>query len=78
MNFIGEKIKVLASTDPTIVGKTGRVVLETANTLTLDSLGKNVRIGKTGVSFMLIGSGRVVAGSDIAGRLQDRLGKRSP
>ncbi|MDE1857764.1 MAG: ribonuclease P protein subunit [Thaumarchaeota archaeon] len=77
MNVIGEKIKVLTATDPTLVGRTGRIVLETANTLTLDALGKNLRVGKAGISFMLVGSGRIVTGTDIAGRLQDRLGRRS-
>ena len=78
MSFIGEKIKVLGATDPTVIGKSGTVVLETANTLTLQSLGKNLRIGKTGISFMLVGSGKVVTGADILGRLQDRIGRKSP
>ncbi|MDG7010576.1 MAG: ribonuclease P protein subunit [Nitrososphaerota archaeon] len=76
MSVIGERIKVLGATDPTMIGRTGKVVLETANTLTLEGLGRNVRIAKSGISFMLLGSGRIVAGSDIAGRLQDRLGRR--
>lgn len=78
MNVIGEKIRVLTATDPTMVGRTGTVVLETANTVTLKSMGRNVLIGKSGMSFMLVGSGKIVAGVDIAGRLQDRLGRKSP
>lgn len=78
MNVIGEKIRVLSATDPTMVGRTGMVVLETANTLTLDSMGRSLRIGKSGISFILVGSGKIVAGNDIAGRLQDRLGRRLP
>jgi RNase P/RNase MRP subunit p29 len=78
MNFIGERIRVTSSTDPTLVGRSGTVVLETANTLTLKSMGRNVLIGKSGVSFMLVGSGKIVAGVDIVGRLQDRLGRKSP
>ena len=78
MNVIGERIKVLSSTDPTFAGRTGMVVLETANTLTLDSLGRNIRIPKAGAAFVLLGSGKIVTGLDIAGKLQDRLGRRSP
>ena len=78
MNVIGQRIKVLTATDPSLVGRTGVVVLETANTLTLQALGKNLRIAKPGIAFMLVGSGKVVTGSDVAGRVQDRLGRRSP
>jgi RNase P/RNase MRP subunit p29 len=76
MNVIGERVKVLSSTDPTFIGRTGVVVLESANTLTLASDGVNTRIQKAGLALMLAGSGRVVAGVDIAGRLQDRLRRR--
>jgi RNase P/RNase MRP subunit p29 len=78
MSVIGEQVKVLSATDPTLAGKTGLVVMETANTLVLQSLGRNVRIQKSGAAFMLLGTGRIVTGLDIAGRLQDRVGKRSP
>ena len=76
MNVIGEMVTVLASPDPTKAGRTGRVVLETANTLLLDSGGRKVRVEKAGTAFKVLGSGKVLAGSDIAGRLQDRWGRR--
>ncbi len=78
MNVIGERVTVLSSPDPTIAGRTGRVVLETAKTLLLDSGERTIRIEKSGAAFKLLGSGKVLTGSDIAGRLQDRLGKRAP
>jgi RNase P/RNase MRP subunit p29 len=76
MNVIGERIKVLAAKDPTLPGLTGRVVLETLNTLMVESNGRNVRIAKPGVAFQLVGTGAVVTGSDLPGRLQDRLGRK--
>ncbi len=78
MNVIGERVTVLSSPDPTMAGRTGRVVLETAKTLLLDSGERTIRIEKSGAAFKLLGSGKVLTGSDIAGRLQDRLGKRAP
>jgi len=78
MNITGDRLTVLTSRDPTKTGRSGRVLLDTANTLLLDEGGKTVRIEKEGAAFMLMGSGRVVTGSDIAGRLQDRIGRRKP
>ena len=75
MNVIGERVRVLTSTDPTLAGRTGMVVLETANTLVLQWAGRNIRIAKSGASLALLGSGKVVTGADLAGRLQDRLGR---
>lgn len=76
MNVIGEMLTVLTSPDPTKMGRTGRVVLETANTLLIDSGGRTIRVEKSGSAFLLIGSGKIVTGPDIAGRPQDRLGRQ--
>jgi len=73
---IGESLTVLSSADPTKAGITGRVLLETLNTLVIDSGGRTLRVEKAGAAFMLVDSGKVVTGSDIAGRLQDRWGRR--
>lgn len=75
MNVIGERLTVLTSPDPTKTGMTGRVLLETLNTLLLDSAGRTLRVEKRGSAFMLMGSGEVLTGTDLAGRLQDRLGR---
>ena len=77
MNVIGERLTVLTSPDPTKTGLTGRVVMETLNTLTLDTSGRTLRIEKQGSAFMLLNSGIVLTGMDLAGRLQDRLGRRA-
>jgi RNase P/RNase MRP subunit p29 len=76
MNLIGETLTILTSHDPTKEGKTGRVLTETANTLLLESEGRTLRVAKTDAAFKVLDSGRVVTGSDIAGRLQDRWGRK--
>ena len=75
MNVIGERVTVLSSRDGTKVGRTGRVLLDTAKTLVIESAGRNVRVEKTGAAFLLLDSGKVLTGSDIQGRLEDRLGR---
>jgi len=77
VNVIGETLTVLTSADPTKAGITGRVLLETLNTLVIDSGGRTLRVEKAGSAFMLVESGKVLTGSDIAGRLQDRWGRRA-
>jgi len=77
VNVIGERLTVLTSPDPTKTGLTGRVVMETLNTLTLDTSGRTLRVEKQGSAFMLLNSGIVLTGMDLAGRLQDRLGRRA-
>ena len=76
MNVIGEKLTVLTSRDLTKSGRSGRVLLDTANTLLLDEGGRTFRVEKAGAAFLIMNSGVVVTGSDIAGRLQDRIGRR--
>ncbi len=76
MNVIGERLTVLTSPDPTKTGITGRVMMETLNTLLLDTSGRTLRVEKAGSAFMLLSTGKVLTGVDLAGRLQDRLGRR--
>ncbi len=77
MNVIGERLTILRSTDPSKEGRTGIVLLDTARTLVLDSNGRTLRVEKAGNAFQIWGSKRVVMGSDISGRLEDRWGLRS-
>ncbi len=76
MSIIGERLTVLTSPDPTKTGITGRVMMETLNTLLIDTSGRTLRVEKAGSAFMLLSTGRVLTGVDLAGRLQDRLGRR--
>ena len=74
MNIVGERVTVLSSSDGTKVGRTGRVLLDTAKTLVIESAGRSIRVEKSGASFLLLDSGRVLSGSEVYGRLQDRVG----
>ena len=76
MNLIGARLSVLTSPDPTKTGRSGRVLMETLNTLLLDASGRAIRVEKAGSAFMLLDSGKVITGMDISGRLQDRLGRQ--
>lgn len=77
MNMMGEKVRLVDASDPGKKGITGKVVLETANTLLIDSGVKKLMVEKSGSVFLVLSSGTVVAGDDIAGRLEDRWGGRS-
>ena len=76
MNVVGMTVTVLSSKDPTKQGRSGVVLLETANTLLLGENGKEVRVEKMGTAFMVQESREVVTGDDISGRLEDRLGRK--
>ena len=78
MNVIGETLTILKSTDPSKVGRTGNVMLDTAKTLVLDSNGRTMRVEKAGSLFQISGKKGVVMESDVSGRLEDRWGLRSP
>ena len=77
MNVVGELVTVLSSSDGTKVGRTGLVLLDTAKTLVIESAGRSIRVEKSGAAFLLQKSGKVLTGSDIYGRLEDRVGRGS-
>ena len=76
MNLIGARVRVVGSTDPSKRGLTGKVALETANTLLLDSGSRTLRVEKSGSVFQELSTSRLLSGTDIAGRLEDRWGGR--
>ena len=76
MNLIGARVKVVSSHDPGKRGLTGKVVLETANTLLLESGSRTLRVEKSGMVFQELSTGKLLSGADIAGRLEDRWGGR--
>ena len=75
MNIIGQRLKIISSSDPTKVGRTGMVLLESAGTLLINTGGVTVRVEKKRAAFQLLDNGTVLTGADISGRLQDRLGR---
>jgi len=78
VNVIGERLRVLTSPVQTFIGRSGLVLLDTANTLLIDDGGRTIRVPKVGSAFLLLGSGKVVTGADIAGKLPERMGRRKP
>jgi ribonuclease P protein subunit POP4 len=77
--FIGLETKVVRSSNPHIVGISGRVVDETRNTLTILQHGKRrVIIKDTAVFDFVMPDGTVVEidGKIIIGRPEDRIKKR--
>jgi RNase P/RNase MRP subunit p29 len=73
MNVIGRFVTVVDSSDPTVAGRSGEIVLETAKTLLLSRSGENFTIQKKGTVLILAGSNNIVTGDDVMGRLEDRL-----
>jgi len=74
--LIGLKVRILAHSDPTLVGIEGVVVDETRNTLVIESSGRRKRVLKLyGVFEFELPNGRRVwlDGSEILGRPEDRL-----
>ena len=77
--FIGLETKVIKSSNPHVVGITGRVVDETRNTLTIFHNGeRKVVIKDTAVFDFVMHDGTVIEidGKVIMGRPEDRVKKR--
>ena len=73
MNLIGRRVRILNATDPTHVGISGEVVLETSKTLVLYSNGSCLTTQKAGMVAQLVGGLEVIRGEEILGRLEDRI-----
>ncbi len=75
MNLIGRRVKILVATDPTQVGLSGELVLERSKTLLLESHGRRLTIQKLGTMIELAGSGEVIRGDEILGRVEERIAR---
>jgi len=73
MNVIGERISIAGSRDPTKVGRTGTVLLETAKTLIVQTARGKIRVEKKGTVLVVSRTETVVVCDDILGRPEDRL-----
>jgi ribonuclease P protein subunit POP4 len=77
--FIGLEVTVVKSSNPTVVGISGRVVDETRNTFTiLQNDNKKVVVKDTSVFHFVLQNGTVVEinGKVVMGRPEDRIKKR--
>ncbi|MBI3859960.1 MAG: ribonuclease P protein subunit [Thaumarchaeota archaeon] len=76
MSIVGEHVTVVASTDPTKVGRAGKVLTESAKTFVIGFRDGKIRVEKKGAAFLVSGSGRMVNGDDVIGRPEERLGAK--
>ena len=77
--FIGLDVSVVKSSNPTVVGISGRVIDETRNTFTiLQNDNKKVVVKDTSVFQFVLTDGTVVEidGKVVMGRAEDRIKKR--
>lgn len=74
--WIGSTLNVVASTDPTLVGRSGQVLDETKNTLVLLEDGKSVTFGKTAITFTIGDNDTVVQGALVSQRPEDRTHRK--
>ena len=72
--FIGQQVEVTASTDPSLIGLSGRVVDETMNTFVIRADRKDRRVAKAASRFRF-GEGAEIAGDEVAFRPEDRIKK---
>ncbi len=80
--LIGLDVKIVKSSDPTLVGVEGQVINETKNTLVIRKRdGREIRVEKKNCVFHFTlpdGSVVEVDGKVIQGRPEDRIKKRFP
>ena len=73
--WIGQLLTVVASTDPTLIGRSGNVVDETQKTLTITENGHERVFGKSSIQFTLNGGSTVLKGSSLRQRPEDRMSR---
>jgi len=72
-SWIGRTLTVQTSTDPTLVRRTGLVVDESKNTVTLLEGEATVMLNKASITFTLDGSDVVIEGAMVGQRPEDRI-----
>ena len=78
IDLIGQRVSIAGSSDPTLIGVRGTVMLETMKMLCLSTPGGLVRFQKRGSVVRIVDSDELLACDSVAGRPEDRLlrGKR--
>ena len=74
-NWIGQLLTVVASTDPTLVGRSGNVADETQKTVTVVENGHVRVFGKASIQFTLNDGTTVLSGSSLRQRPEDRISR---
>lgn len=71
--LIGEEIEVIHSRNRSMLGMRGRIVDETKTTLVLERKEARKVLFKSGITIQLLRTGRVIAGTSIMRRPEERL-----
>ena len=71
--LIGEKMEVAESKNKSNIGLTGTIVDETKMTLVVESHGKRRMLFKNNIIFKLIKNNKLICGSDILKRPEERI-----
>jgi RNase P/RNase MRP subunit p29 len=74
-SWLARTLEVVSSTDPGLVGRTGVVVSESRNTLTIEELSGTSIFAKDTIQFTIDGSEPVV-GSMVCQRPEDRVQRK--
>ncbi len=76
MPWIGRRLEVVASSDPTYVGCTGLVLEETQRTLVVQGETKIVTLPKREIRFRVEDGESVIDGQHVQQRSEDRIHRR--
>jgi RNase P/RNase MRP subunit p29 len=75
IDIIGKKIAIVQCADPSLVGVKGIFALESMRTITILSGNNKRTVPKVGTVLQVQDSGRLVIGSEMVGRIEERLAK---
>ena len=71
--LIGEEIEVVEATNKSNLGIKGKIVDETKETIIIEDESKSKTLLKKNIIFKLIKSGKIIAGTEVAKRPEDRI-----
>jgi RNase P/RNase MRP subunit p29 len=77
IDLFGERVSIAASSDPTLIGVRGTVMLESMKMLYVSTPKGIVSFPKRGSVVRVIGSNELLACDSMVGRLEDRLLRRT-
>ena len=72
--WLAHEISVIDSSDPGLVGVSGKIINETRRTIQVRTQSREITIPKDIVTFT-IDSGREIIGSNVTQRPEDRIGR---
>ena len=75
ITWIGQRLTVVGSTDPTLVGRSGKVIDETQKTVTIIENGQKCLLGKASIEFTLNDGTTVLSGASLRQRPEDRMSR---